>query len=94
MGYRQVWICEELKHTHKLNGPLRGAAYSCVKILLLARGPAGPVGTAAVWSPVRCKTLAGRFHEGLSDSAGLCDVPKKRKKKKKRKNTRKLMEHE
>lgn len=45
-------------------------------ILPLVQGPAGPVGTAAAWSPDLCRRPASRFHEDPSGWAGSCDVPK------------------
>ena len=45
-------------------------------VLPLAQGPAGPVCTAAAWSPALCRKPASKFHEVPSGWADSCDVPK------------------
>lgn len=47
-----------------------------VIILPPARGPAGPVCTAAGWSPAPYRKPASKCHEVPSGWAGSCDVPK------------------
>lgn len=48
-------------------------------VLPLVRGPAGPVCTAAGWSPAPCRTHAGKSHRVPSGWAGLCDAPEEKK---------------
>lgn len=50
----------------------------CVIIVPLVQGPAGPVCTAAAWSPALCRKPASKSHEVPSGWAGSCDVPNER----------------
>lgn len=78
----EIWSDVDLPgtetHTHQisiLSHASPGPPVGWVIILPPVPGPAGPVCTAAVWSPGLCRRPTSNFHEVPSGLAGSCDVP-------------------